>query len=65
MRIEGEEPGQPIREVWLLLTRSEAERLSAVLEQMIGPEADRDPEWHAHVAADDGQGEIAIGWDRQ
>lgn len=31
MRIEGEEAGRPIREVWLQLTRTEAERLNTVL----------------------------------
>jgi hypothetical protein len=63
MRIEGEDAGRSIREVWLQLTRVEAERLKVVLDHMVGPDADLDPEWHAHVEGDDGQSVIAIGWD--
>jgi hypothetical protein len=62
MRIEGEDAGQSIREVWLQLTRAEAERLKVVLDHMVGPDADLDAEWHAHVESDDGLSVIAIGW---
>jgi hypothetical protein len=63
MRIEGEDAGRSIREVWLQLTRAEAERLKVVLDHMVAPDADLDPEWHAHVEGDDGQTVMAIGWD--
>jgi hypothetical protein len=43
--------------------RAEAERLKVVLDHMVGPDADLDPEWHAHVEGDDGQSVMAIGWD--
>ena len=60
MRIEGERPGEALGEVWLSLTPDEATRLRDALDAMLSGD-DADPEWHAHVTADDGHGEITVG----
>ena len=64
VRLEGDEVGRSISQVWLALNKAEAARLREVLDDMLGDDADSDPEWHAHVAADDGTAEITVGWDR-
>ncbi len=61
MRLEGDEPGQPLHEVWISLTRTEVERLCEVLDGMLALE-ETDPEWHAHVPSDDASSQITVGW---
>lgn len=59
MRIEGE-PGRPLTEVWIALTREEASRMRAVLDAMLDDDVD-DPDWHAHVTSDDDSCELTLG----
>jgi hypothetical protein len=58
MRIEGETPGQTLREAWVALTPSEARELRDALDDLLeGVGSD----WHAHVTSEDGMVELIVG----
>lgn len=59
MRIEGE-PGQPLRGVYLWLTKSEAQELKDALNDLL---ANGGPEWHAHIPSGDFSLEVTLAVD--
>jgi hypothetical protein len=60
MRIE-KAPGEPVRSVYIWLTRTEAGELRGTLDQML---ADESLDRHEHVSSSDYQTEITLAWDR-
>jgi hypothetical protein len=58
--IEGDSPGQRIREAWLLLTQREALALREALDVLL-KEVEPDEDWHAHVPSDHGMVGLTIG----